>query len=163
VPGEVFTYLGQSGIDKLPGIGINQDMTMGQWLDGLRDTVVQAGMMGVTSGAAGAVSHIRAEAAKPREKTAQELAQEKGFLVREEQAKRLAAAGDKEVAAGLQQQVEHRARAAGAGRWRTSPGRKGRSLPSATSSCAPRARHRPKRRRAQRWPTPTRRSASTSA
>jgi hypothetical protein len=105
VPGEVFTYLGQSGIDKLPGIGINQDMTVGQWLDGLRDTVVQAGMMGVTSGAAGAVSHIRAEAAKPREKTAQELAQEKGFLVREEQAKRLAAAGDKEVAAGIQQQV----------------------------------------------------------
>lgn len=103
VPGEVLTYVGQSGIDKL---NINKDMTMEQWLQGLQDTVVQAGMMGLTTGGAGAVAHLRAQASKPREKGAEELAREKGFLVREEQAKRLATAGDKEVAAGLQRQVD---------------------------------------------------------
>ncbi|MCY1166226.1 Inorganic Pyrophosphatase [compost metagenome] len=46
VPGEVVTYLGQTGVDLLPGIGLNPDLTMGQFVDGLRDTVVQSAMMG---------------------------------------------------------------------------------------------------------------------
>lgn len=54
IPGEVITYLGQTGVDLLPGIGLNPDLTMGQFVDGLRDTVVQAGMMGGAMGAGGA-------------------------------------------------------------------------------------------------------------
>lgn len=54
IPGEVITYLGQTGVDALPGIGLNPDITMGQFIDGLRDTVVQAGMMGTAMGAGGA-------------------------------------------------------------------------------------------------------------
>lgn len=53
IPGEVLTYLGQSGTDLIPGIGLNPDMTMSQFLDGLRDTVVQAGMMGGAVGGGG--------------------------------------------------------------------------------------------------------------
>lgn len=53
VPGEVITYLGQTGVDLLPGIGLNPNLTMGQFVDGLRDTVVQAGMMGGAMGAGG--------------------------------------------------------------------------------------------------------------
>ncbi len=59
IPGEVITYLGQTGVDLLPGIGLNPDLTMGQFVDGLRDTVVQAGMMGGAMGAGGAA--IRAD------------------------------------------------------------------------------------------------------
>lgn len=55
IPGEVVTYLGQTGVDLLPGIGLNPDLTMSQFVDGLRDTVVQAGMMGTAMGAGGAV------------------------------------------------------------------------------------------------------------
>lgn len=54
IPGEVITYLGQTGVDLLPGIGLNPDLTMGQFVDGLRDTVVQAGMMGSAMGVGGA-------------------------------------------------------------------------------------------------------------
>jgi hypothetical protein len=46
IPGELITYLGQTGVDLLPGIGLNPNLTMSEFLDGLRDTVVQAGMMG---------------------------------------------------------------------------------------------------------------------
>lgn len=54
IPGEIITYLGQTGVDMLPGIGLNPNMTMAQFLDGLRDTVVQAGMMGGAMGVGGA-------------------------------------------------------------------------------------------------------------
>jgi len=54
VPGEIITYLGQTGVDLLPGIGLNPKLTMGQFLDGLRDTVVQASMMGGAMGVGGA-------------------------------------------------------------------------------------------------------------
>lgn len=50
VPGEVFTYLGQNGVDLIPGIGLNQDLTMDEFLSGLRDTVVQSSMMGGAMG-----------------------------------------------------------------------------------------------------------------
>jgi phage-Barnase-EndoU-ColicinE5/D-RelE like nuclease1 len=62
IPGEVFTYLGQTGTDLLPGIGLNPNLTMSQFLDGLRDTVVQAGIMGTAMGGAGAVAGGRAAA-----------------------------------------------------------------------------------------------------
>jgi hypothetical protein len=48
IPGEVLTYLGQTGTDLIPGIGLQQDMTMQDFVNGLRDTVVQSGMMGLT-------------------------------------------------------------------------------------------------------------------
>lgn len=57
IPGEVVTYLGQTGVDLLPGIGLNPDLTMGQFVDGLRDTVVQAGMMGGAMAAGGHTVH----------------------------------------------------------------------------------------------------------
>lgn len=56
VPGEIITYLGQTATDLLPGIGLNPDLTMGQFLDGLRDTTVQAAMMGATFGSGGVVA-----------------------------------------------------------------------------------------------------------
>lgn len=59
IPGEVITYLGQTGVDLLPGIGLNPNLTMGQFVDGLRDTVVQAGIMGGTMGGSGAI--VRAD------------------------------------------------------------------------------------------------------
>jgi hypoxanthine-guanine phosphoribosyltransferase len=58
VPGEIITYLGQTATDLLPGIGLNPDLTMGQFLDGLRDTTVQAAMMGATFGSGGAVAKV---------------------------------------------------------------------------------------------------------
>lgn len=76
VPGEVATYLGQTGVDQLPGIGINRDMTMGQFLDGLRDTAVQASMMGgVTAGAGAHVQHAL-PAAIP---SADQMMRDRGF------------------------------------------------------------------------------------
>lgn len=65
IPGEVFTYLGQTGTDLLPGIGLNPNLTMSQFLDGLRDTVVQAGIMGTAMGGAGAVAGGRVVAPTP--------------------------------------------------------------------------------------------------
>lgn len=56
VPGEIITYLGQTATDLLPGIGLNPDLTMGQFLDGLRDTTVQAAMMGGAFGSGGAIA-----------------------------------------------------------------------------------------------------------
>lgn len=56
VPGEIITYLGQTATDLLPGIGLNPDLTMGQFLNGLRDTTVQAAMMGGAFGSGGAVA-----------------------------------------------------------------------------------------------------------
>lgn len=55
IPGEVITYLGQSGVDKLPGIGLNPNMSMADFINGLRDTVVQAGMMGGAMGGGGII------------------------------------------------------------------------------------------------------------
>ena len=67
IPGEVVTYLGQTGIDLLPGIGLNPNLTMDQFLEGLRDTVVQAGLMGGAVGLAGQYvkSRTPATAVKP--------------------------------------------------------------------------------------------------
>lgn len=62
VPGEVVTYLGQTGVDLLPGIGINPNLTMDQFIDGLRDTVVTASMMGGGLGVAGAAANLRKKA-----------------------------------------------------------------------------------------------------
>jgi hypothetical protein len=77
IPGEVITYLGQTGVDLLPGIGLKQDLTMSQFIDGLRDTVVQAGMMGGAMGATG--RHVSANAPAPL-KSAEVMARERGFL-----------------------------------------------------------------------------------
>jgi hypothetical protein len=63
IPGEVLTYLGQTGTDLVPGIGLNPDLTMEQFLDGLRDTVVQAGMMGSAVGGGGMIARRNAPAA----------------------------------------------------------------------------------------------------
>ena len=65
IPGEVITYLGQTGTDLLPGIGLNPDLTMTQFIDGLRDTVVQAGMMGGAMGGAGVALRSSETAATP--------------------------------------------------------------------------------------------------
>ncbi len=53
IPGEVLTYLGQTGTDLIPGIGLNPNLTMSQFLDGLADTVVQSAMMGGATAGAG--------------------------------------------------------------------------------------------------------------
>jgi hypothetical protein len=103
VPGEVVTYLGQSGIDKLPGIGLNPNMTMEQFIDGLRDTVVQATMMG---GAMAGGGHGAAHAQPKAEPTAEELARRKGFLVQAERIKQLKAAGETAVAETLQRRLD---------------------------------------------------------
>ncbi len=59
VPGEVITYLGQTGVDLVPGIGINPDLTVSQFLDGLRDTVVQASLTGGALGVGSAALRQR--------------------------------------------------------------------------------------------------------
>jgi len=69
IPGEVLTYLGQTGTDLIPGIGLNPNLTMSQFLDGLRDTVVQAGMMG--GAVAGGGMAARRDAAGPNPAPAQ--------------------------------------------------------------------------------------------
>lgn len=106
VPGEVITYLGQSGIDKLPGIGLNPNMSVEQFIDGLRDTVVQASMMGGASVAGGAAATMRARQPAP-EQTPEQLARAKGFLAMDEQAKRLREAGEKEIAGTIQRQADN--------------------------------------------------------
>jgi hypothetical protein len=108
VPGEVLTYLGQSGMDALPGVGLRPDMTVSQWLDGLRDTVVQSAMMGgMTSGVGVAVMRNAASSRdKPIEKSAEEIMREKGFLVRQQQVDRLNKEGEKEVAGTMQRQLD---------------------------------------------------------
>jgi predicted nucleotidyltransferase len=63
IPGEVITYLGQTGTDLIPGIGLKPDLTMAQFIDGLRDTVVQAAMMG---GAFGGGSVLANAGTQPR-------------------------------------------------------------------------------------------------
>lgn len=105
VPGEVITYLGQTGVDLLPGIGIRQDLTVEQFVDGLRDTVIQSAMMGTAMGTGGAIAAARGKQGA-REKTAEDIAREKGFLVREAQVKRLTTAGEKEVAGTMQRQLD---------------------------------------------------------
>lgn len=82
VPGEVLTYLGQSGVDLLPGIGINPNMTMSQFLDGLRDTVLQSAMMGTATVGAGRAAGGQAGARAPQPSAA-DLARSKGFLTPE--------------------------------------------------------------------------------
>lgn len=64
VPGEVLTYLGQSATDILPGIGLNQGMTMRDFVEGLRDTVVQSSMMGAAVGGGGAL--VRSGTPEPK-------------------------------------------------------------------------------------------------
>lgn len=76
VPGEVLTYLGQTATDLLPGIGINQDLTVGQFLDGLRDTAVQSAMMGGAMGGAGAAVRSNAGPATP---SANQVLRDRGF------------------------------------------------------------------------------------
>ena len=102
IPGEVITYLGQTGVDLLPGIGLNPNMSMSQFLDGLRDTVVQAGMMG---GAMGAGARHVANSTAPDTPTAQQLAKDKGFLVKE-QVQRMREAGDTAAADKMQKGLD---------------------------------------------------------
>ena len=66
IPGELATYLGQTGVDLLPGIGLNPNLTMAEFLDGLRDTVVQAGMMGGAAAGAGKYLQSRAPQGAPK-------------------------------------------------------------------------------------------------
>lgn len=79
IPGEVITYGGQTVVDLLPGVGIRQDLTIREFLDGLRDTVIQAGMMGAATAGAGAAARPTAA----RAPSAEEMARGKGFLVPE--------------------------------------------------------------------------------
>lgn len=65
IPGEVITYLGQTGTDLIPGIGLKQDLTMKDFVDGLRDTVVQAGMMGGAMGGGGHAAQVSHASGKP--------------------------------------------------------------------------------------------------
>lgn len=81
IPGEVLTYLGQTGTDLIPGIGLNPNMTMAQFLDGLRDTVVQSAMMGGATAGAGHAAGGQANRAP--QMTAAGLARSKGFLTPE--------------------------------------------------------------------------------
>lgn len=103
VPGELVTYLGQTGVDLLPGIGINQDLTMRQFLEGMRDTVVQAGMMGAATGIGGAAA---GGSAQPRKRTPEDLARAQAFKTEAERIERLRASGEKEVAATLQRRLD---------------------------------------------------------
>jgi len=105
IPSEWVTYLGQTGVDLLPGIGIRQDLTGEQFLEGLRDTTVQAAMMGTAMGTGGAVASTRATR-RPPERTAEQIARQKGFLRQQEQIKELGTAGEKEVAATLQRRLD---------------------------------------------------------
>lgn len=104
IPGEWITYLGQSAVDVLPGVGINQNMTGAEFIDGLRDTTVQAAMMGGMMGAGGAVAAARGKGA-PRQLSAEEIARDKGFLQRDEQIDRLNKAGEKGVADSMKRQL----------------------------------------------------------
>lgn len=88
IPGEVITYGGQTVVDLLPGIGINQNLTMSQFLDGLRDTVIQAGMMGSVTAGTGAAAR---PAALPG---AEAQARAKGFLEPTQAAETVMAAPD---------------------------------------------------------------------
>ncbi|MDB5730702.1 MAG: hypothetical protein JWQ03_597 [Variovorax sp.] len=106
IPGEWITYLGQTALDVMPGVGIKPNMTTGEFVQGLIDTTVQAAMMGGMVGGGGAIATARAGGGARPQKTPEMLAREKGFLVQEEQVKRLNAAGEKEVARGMQQQVD---------------------------------------------------------
>jgi hypothetical protein len=84
IPGELATYLGQTGVDLLPGIGLNPNLTMAEFLDGLRDTVVQAGMMG---GASAGVGKYLQGTTPQKTQSAEQIARERGFLVSEPKAK----------------------------------------------------------------------------
>lgn len=77
IPGEVITYLGQTGVDLLPGIGLNPDLTMSQFIDGLRDTVVQSAMMGGAIGGGGVVARRSTPEPLP---SARQMAVDRGFL-----------------------------------------------------------------------------------
>lgn len=79
VPGEVLTYLGQTGTDLIPGIGLNPNLTMSQFLQGLGDTVVQSMMMG---GATAGTGHAAGgQLNRPAQPSAADLARSKGFLM----------------------------------------------------------------------------------
>lgn len=67
VPGEVLTYLGQTGVDLIPGIGLNPNLTMEQFLQGLGDTVVQTAIMGGATAGAGRAAGGRFRRAQPGE------------------------------------------------------------------------------------------------
>jgi hypothetical protein len=66
IPGELATYLGQTGVDLLPGIGLNPNLTMDEFVAGLRDTAVQAAMMGGAAGGAGKYLQSRASQGAPQ-------------------------------------------------------------------------------------------------
>lgn len=105
IPSEWVTYLGQTAVDLLPGIGLRQDLTGQQFLDGLRDTTVQAAMMGTAMGGGGAIAQSRVRGA-PAERTAEQIARDKGFLLREDRIKQLNTSGEKEVAGVLQRRLD---------------------------------------------------------
>lgn len=84
IPGEVVTYLGQTGVDLLPGIGLNPNLTMSQFIDGLRDTVVQSAMMGGAMAGGGHAVGGQLNAAKPLQ-SAQDMLRERwgdGFVTK---------------------------------------------------------------------------------
>ena len=88
IPGEVITYLGQTGVDLLPGIGLNPNLTMAEFLNGLRDTVVQAGMMGGAVAGAGKYLQSRTPSTQQAQiPSAEQMMRERGFLIPEQKAK----------------------------------------------------------------------------
>lgn len=79
VPSEEATYAMQFGIDKMPDIGLKQDATVDDFVEGAKDTAIVAlGAGGVMAGAGAALSNIAGPAAPTYDPAA--LAREKGFL-----------------------------------------------------------------------------------
>lgn len=83
IPGELATYLGQTGVDLLPGIGLNPNLTMAEFVAGLRDTVVQAGMMGGATAGAGKYLQSRAPQGESKIPSAEQMMRDRGFLIPE--------------------------------------------------------------------------------
>jgi hypothetical protein len=106
VPGEWITLFGQTAIEQMPGVKVNPNLTTEQFIDQLRDTTVQAAMMGGALGAGGAAAAMRKPGAQLRERSAEEIARDKGFLQREQQIDRLGKAGEKGVADTMKRQLD---------------------------------------------------------
>jgi hypothetical protein len=83
IPGELATYLGQTGVDLLPGIGLNPDLTMAEFVAGLRDTAVQAAMMGGTTAGVGKYLQSRAPQGESKIPSAEQMMRDRGFLISE--------------------------------------------------------------------------------
>jgi hypothetical protein len=85
VPSEEVTYAMQFGIDKMPGIGLKQDATLGDFIEGAKDTaIVAAGAGGMMTGAGATMSALTP--ASPEIPSATDIARDKGFLVPETKA-----------------------------------------------------------------------------